>query len=80
MDASGSFQFAMFHFPPYNYEEDYFVIRKEWCTLFDKYHVDMVMSRWLNGNSNVKEHPLPKCIKHLIPEMIEHSIPDDNPH
>jgi len=34
----------MFHFPPYNYEEDYAVIREEWCTLFDKYHVDMVMS------------------------------------
>jgi len=37
-------KFAMFHFPPYNYEEPYPVIRKEWCTLFDKYHVDMVMS------------------------------------
>ena len=37
-------KFAMFHFPPYNYEEDYSVIREEWCTLFDQYHVDMVMS------------------------------------
>jgi calcineurin-like phosphoesterase family protein/purple acid phosphatase-like protein len=37
-------KFAMFHFPPYNYEEDYSEIRKEWCTLFDTYHVDMVMS------------------------------------
>jgi predicted phosphodiesterase len=37
-------KFAMFHFPPYNYEEDYADIRQKWCTLFDKYHVDMVMS------------------------------------
>ncbi len=37
-------KFAMFHFPPYNYEEDYSDIRQKWCTLFDKYHVDMVMS------------------------------------
>ncbi|MEA3480067.1 MAG: metallophosphoesterase family protein, partial [Bacteroidota bacterium] len=37
-------KFAMFHFPPYNYEEDYSEIRKQWCTLFDTYHVDMVMS------------------------------------
>jgi len=37
-------KFAIFHFPPYNYEEDYTEIRKEWCTLFDTYHVDMVMS------------------------------------
>lgn len=37
-------KFAIFHFPPYNYEEDYSEIRKEWCTLFDTYHVDMVMS------------------------------------
>jgi len=37
-------KFAIFHFPPYNYEEDYSEIRKEWGTLFDTYHVDMVMS------------------------------------
>ena len=45
LESSGAkWKFAMFHFPPYNYEEDYVVIREEWCTLFDKYHVDMVMS------------------------------------
>ncbi|GAB3898995.1 hypothetical protein GCM10028803_19370 [Larkinella knui] len=37
-------KFAFFHFPPYNFEEDYPDIRKEWCRLFDQYHVDMVMS------------------------------------
>ena len=34
----------MFHFPPYNYEEDYPDIRDKWGIWFDKYHVDMVMS------------------------------------
>jgi len=42
--SEAKWKFAMFHFPPYNYEEDYSEIRKEWCTLFDTYHVDMVMS------------------------------------
>ncbi|MFC5408838.1 fibronectin type III domain-containing protein [Larkinella bovis] len=37
-------KFAFFHFPPYTFEEDYTDIRKEWCSLFDQYHVDMVMS------------------------------------
>lgn len=43
-NSNAKWKFAMFHFPPYNYEEDYSEIRQEWCTLFDKYHVDMVMS------------------------------------
>ena len=34
----------MFHFPPYNWEEPYFDIQEKWCPIFDKYHVDMVMS------------------------------------
>ncbi len=43
-NTDAEWKFAMFHFPPYNYEEDYADIRQKWCTLFDKYHVDMVMS------------------------------------
>ncbi len=43
-NSNAQWKFAMFHFPPYSYEEDYPVIRKEWGELFDKYHVDMVMS------------------------------------
>ncbi len=41
--SKADWKFAFFHFPPYNYEEDYALIRKEWCSLFDQYHVDMVM-------------------------------------
>ncbi len=43
-NSDAKWKFAMFHFPPYNLEEPYDDIRKDWCTLFDKYHVDMVMS------------------------------------
>ncbi|WP_338871314.1 metallophosphoesterase family protein [Spirosoma sp. SC4-14] len=42
--SKADWKFAFFHFPPYNFEEDYTDIRKEWCRLFDQYHVDMVMS------------------------------------
>lgn len=37
-------KFVMFHFPPYNFVEPYEEIMQEWGTLFDRYHVDMVMS------------------------------------
>ena len=63
--SQAKWKFAMFHFPPYNYEEDYSEIRKEWCTLFDTYHVDMVMSGHTHYymrslpifNEQVLEHP-----------------------
>ena len=43
-NSNAKWKFAMFHFPPYSYEEDYPVIRKKWGDIFDKYHVDMVFS------------------------------------
>ena len=43
-NCNATWKFALFHFPPYSYEEDYPVIRDEWGDLFDKYHVDMVFS------------------------------------
>ena len=42
--SKATWKFAMFHFPPYNWEEPYPNIQKEWIPLFDKYHVDMVFS------------------------------------
>ena len=41
--STATWKFAMFHFPPYNFEEPYPDIQAAWCPLFDKYHVDMVM-------------------------------------
>ena len=35
---------AVLHFPPYSPSEDYPDIRQEWCTLFDKYHVDIALA------------------------------------
>ena len=43
-NSKAKWKFVMFHFPPYNFVEPYDDIRKEWCSLFDKYHVDMVMN------------------------------------
>lgn len=43
-NSSATWKFAVFHFPPYNYEEPYFDLQEEWCGIFDTYHVDMVMS------------------------------------
>ncbi len=42
--SKAKWKFVFFHFPPYNFVEPYDEIRKEWGTLFDKYHVDMVMN------------------------------------
>ena len=41
--SKATWKFAIFHFPPYNFEEPYADIQEAWVPLFDKYHVDMVM-------------------------------------
>ena len=41
-NSTATWKIAVFHFPPYNYEEPYFNIQNTWVPLFDKYHVDMV--------------------------------------
>ena len=41
-NSTATWKIAVFHFPPYNYEEPYPDIQKTWVPLFDKYHVDMV--------------------------------------
>ena len=42
-NSKAKWKFVMFHFSPYNFVEPYDEIVKEWGTLFDKYHVDMMM-------------------------------------
>lgn len=42
-ESKTTWKIAMFHFPPYNWEEPYPEIQKKWVPLFDKYHVDMVL-------------------------------------
>lgn len=41
-NTTATWKFAVFHFPPYNYEEPYPNIQKMWVPLFDQHHVDMV--------------------------------------
>ena len=41
-ETKAKWKIAMFHFPPYNWEEPYLDIQKAWVPLFDKYHADMV--------------------------------------
>lgn len=43
-NSTATWKFAMFHFPPYNFEEPYQDIQQAWVPLFDKYHVDLVMA------------------------------------
>jgi acid phosphatase type 7 len=42
-NTDATWKIAMFHFPPYNWEEPYLNIQKAWVPIFDKYHVDMVL-------------------------------------
>ena len=64
-NTQATWKFVMFHFPPYNFEEPYFEYQKEWVPIFDKYHVDMVMSghihyymrsKPMNNGKVVKSH------------------------
>jgi len=41
-NTGATWKIAVFHFPPYNWEEPYSNIQEAWVPLFDKYHVDMV--------------------------------------
>ena len=43
-ETRATWKIAIFHFPPYNFEEPYPDIQMEWIPLFDKYHVDLVLS------------------------------------
>ena len=46
--SRAKWKIAMFHFPPYNWEEPYYDIQKAWVPLFDKYHADMVLGGHLH--------------------------------
>ena len=42
--SGATWKIALFHFPPYNWEEPYLDIQHAWVPVFDKYHVDLVFS------------------------------------
>ena len=43
-NTNATWKIAVFHFPPYNWEEPYYDIQEAWLPIFDRYHVDMVFS------------------------------------
>jgi hypothetical protein len=52
--SDAEWKFAMFHFPPYSSDGGYPEIRRKWCPLFDKYHVDIVMSGHVHSYMRTK--------------------------
>ena len=86
--SKAKWKFVFFHFPPYNFVEPYGEIRKEWCTLFDKYHVDMVMNGHMHyylrtkpmNNGKVMSSPAKGTIYTMsisIPGKQEEWLPED---
>ena len=43
-NATEMWKIVVMHFPPYTTEDSYPELREKWCSLFDKYHVDLVLS------------------------------------
>jgi acid phosphatase type 7 len=75
-------KFAMFHFPPYSSDGGYPEIRSKWGTLFDKYHVDMVMSGHVHNYLRTKpmngEQAVSSAAKGTI-YLVSIGIPDNDP-
>jgi predicted phosphodiesterase len=80
--SDASWKFAMFHFPPYSSDGGYPVIRSKWCTLFDKYHVDIVMSGHVHNYLRTKpmnnEKPVASPAGGTV-YLISIGIPDNDP-
>ena len=80
--SQAQWKFAMFHFPPYSSDGGYPEIRKKWCSLFDKYHVDMVMSGHVHNYLRTKpmrdEKPVSSPAEGTI-YLISIAIPDNDP-
>lgn len=55
-NSSATWKFAVFHFPPYNFNDPYFDIQQAWVPLFDKYHVDMVFGGHIHYY--MRSHPM----------------------
>jgi acid phosphatase type 7 len=80
MDAQ--WKFAMFHFPPYSSDGGYPEIRNKWCTLFDRYHVDIVMSGHVHNYLRTKpmknEKPVASASEGTV-YLVSVAIPDNDP-
>ena len=54
--TKATWKFALFHFPPYSPGDSNPDIVRAWCPLFDKYHVDFVLSGHVHHS--LRTHPL----------------------
>jgi predicted phosphodiesterase len=80
--SNAQWKFAMFHFPPYSSDGGYSEIRKKWCSIFDKYHIDMVMSGHVHNYLRTKpmndEKPVASPAAGTV-YLISIGIPDNDP-
>ena len=81
-ETDARWKFAFMHFPPYSSDGGYPEIRKELCSLFDKYHVDLVMSGHVHNYLRTKpmygEVVVSKPDKGTI-YLVSIGIPDNDP-
>jgi hypothetical protein len=72
--SNSTWKFAIFHFPPYVYEKErdlnYKEYREEWGAVFDKYHVDMVLS----GHVHYYMRTKPMKNQHVVSSAAEGTI------
>jgi hypothetical protein len=54
--TKATWKFALFHFPPYAPDDQNPDIVRAWCPLFDKYHVDFVLSGHVHHS--LRTHPI----------------------
>jgi acid phosphatase type 7 len=80
-NTDARWKFAMFHFPPYSSDGGYPEIRAKWCSLFDKYHVDIVMSGHVHNYLRTKpmknEKPVSSPSEGTV-YLISIAIPDND--
>jgi hypothetical protein len=80
--SPAQWKFAMFHFPPYSSDGGYPEIRRKWCSLFDKYHVDIVMSGHVHNYLRTKpmrdEKPVSSPAEGTV-YLVSIAIPDNDP-
>jgi hypothetical protein len=54
--SDAKWKIAVFHFPIFNHEEPYPVLQAEWGTLFDEFHVDLVLTGHIH--THMRTYPM----------------------
>jgi predicted phosphodiesterase len=75
-------KFVMLHFPPYSSDGGYPEIREKWGALFDRYHVDLVMSGHVHNYMRTKPMYEGKVVSSASGGpiyLVSIGIPDNDP-